>query len=109
MPNYAFAETIGNLILFTQTTVYGPGQPVWSWKVTGYPLLYMAAEVLLYGLGVLAIEKVLASPKLLQALRCGCRNQPTEETMKRSEDSFARHVRAFVAFLGAWLCLVEPW
>jgi ATP-binding cassette subfamily A (ABC1) protein 3 len=77
LPNFAFSETVGNLILFTAPTVYGPGNPIWSWQVAGYPCLYMALELPVYALCVLLVEKAHSTPGWTQALwrLLTCRNE----------------------------------
>ena len=66
LPNFAFAECIVNLILYTRPSTFGPAQEIWSWKVTGDPLLMLALEIPIYFGIVMLIEYVLATPEALQ-------------------------------------------
>ena len=65
LPSFSFGEAIGNIITRTSTTIYGSTQGLWSMNVTGYPLLYMAIEFLVYSIFVLVYEKVKATPDLM--------------------------------------------
>eukprot|EP00919_Chromeraceae_sp_WS-2016_P045866 GHVR01109062.1.p1 GENE.GHVR01109062.1~~GHVR01109062.1.p1 ORF type:complete len:1632 (+),score=425.06 GHVR01109062.1:892-5787(+) len=98
-PNFALARGLGNIVLLKQPFVWKGDFPMWyDVRVTGYAMIFMAAEAVVFFLLTLLIEYFITKPSLYNTICCNNNNNKhiddgVEEGMGMDSDVLAEENR----------------
>ena len=92
LPSYCLGESIAFLIVRSSSTAFGTVQGQWDLQVTGWSLIFMASESVVYSLAVLAIEYALETPALFEFFSKRV-NAPLVELPEEDDDVRAERKR----------------
>jgi ATP-binding cassette, subfamily A (ABC1), member 3 len=81
LPSFAFGEVMVNTIIRDAAVAFGEPRSPWDIEVSGYPMLYMAIETVVYSACVMVIEYILRTPDLLRR----CKRQPADPEVVGAE------------------------